>query len=95
MSMPSRFAIHDMRSLVDQRRRRSRAWDIRFVAAVLLLYGCVGAAFFAVEWLHATPDGAPVTAQELRDWRSGRTGLHPLVRPLVPEPSGSAPSEGR
>lgn len=95
MRMPSRFAIHDMRSIVDERRRHSRHWDIRFVAAVLLLYGCIGAAFFAVEWLHATPDGAPVTDQELRDWRSGRTGLHPLMRPHVPGSPGSAPSEGR
>lgn len=95
MRMPSRFAIHDMRSVADERRRHSRDWDVRFVAAVLLLYGCIGAAFFAVEWLHAAPDAAPVTAQELRDWRAGRTGLHPIVRPLAPEPFGSAPSEGR
>ncbi len=95
MNMPSRFAIHDMRSLAEERRRRSRSWDMRFVAAVLLLYGCLGAAFFAVEWLHAAPDGAPVTAQELRDWRSGRTGLHPVLRPRAPEPYASAPSEGR
>jgi hypothetical protein len=95
MSMPSRFAIHDMRSLEDDRRRRSRDWDVRFVAAVLMLYGCIGAAFFVVEWMHAAPDNAPVTEQELRNWHSGRAGLHPVVRPLAPEPPGSAPSEGR
>lgn len=95
MSVPSRFSIHDMRSLEKDRRRRSRDWDYRFVMAVLLLYGCVGAAFFAVEWMHAAPDDAPATAQELRDWRSGRAGLHPVVRPLALEPPGSGPSEGR
>lgn len=95
MSVPSRFSIHDMRSLERERRRRSRDWDYRFVMAVLLFYGCVGAAFFAVEWMHAAPDDVPATAQELRDWRSGRAGLHPVVRPLALEPSGSVPSEGR
>ncbi|MGE0424066.1 MAG: hypothetical protein AB7O88_17500 [Reyranellaceae bacterium] len=95
MSRPSRFAVHDMRSLEGDRRRRSSDWDIRFVTAVLMLYGCIGAAFFAVEWMHAAPDDAPVTAQELRDWGSGRAGPHPLVRPPVSAPSGSAPSEGR
>jgi hypothetical protein len=95
MSMPSRFIVHDMRSPENDRRRRSRDWDLRFVAAVLMLYGCIGAAFIAVDWLHAAPDDAPATAQELRDWRSGRAGPHPLVRPLVPEPSARTPSEGR
>jgi hypothetical protein len=95
MSGSSRFAIHDMRSVEAARRKRSREWDYRFVMAVLLLYGCVGVAFFAVEWMHAAPDDQPATAQELRDWRSGRAGLHPVVRPLALEPPGSAPSEGR
>lgn len=95
MNTPSRFTIHDIRSLEKERRRRSRDWDYRFVMAVLLLYGCVGVAFFAVEWMHAAPDDAPATAQELRDWRSGRAGLHPVVRPLALEPPGSVPSEGR
>ena len=95
MNVPSRFSIHNMRGLEENRRRRSRDWDVRFVAAVLLLYGCIGVAFFAVEWMHAAPDDAPATAQELRDWRSGRPGLHPVVRPLALEPPGSAPSEGR
>jgi len=95
MSQPSRFAIHDVRSVERDRKRRSRDWDYRFVMAVLLLYGCVGLAFFAVEWMHAAPDNAPPTEQELRDWRTGRTGLHPVVRPLALEPPGSVPSEGR
>lgn len=95
MTTPSRFAIHDMQRLEDERRRRSRDWDVRFVTAVLMLYGCIGVAFFAVDWLHAAPDNTPATAQELRDWRSGRAGLHPVVRPLALEPPGSTPSEGR
>ena len=94
MSSPPRFAIHNMRTVDAERRRRSRHWDFRFVMAVLLLYGCLGVAFFAVEWMHTAPDNAPPTAQELRDWSTVR-GLHPLVRPLVPEPSSSPPSEGR
>jgi hypothetical protein len=95
MSQQSRFTIHDLQSVERDRKRRSRDWDYRFVMAVLLLYGCLGLAFFAVEWMHAAPDDAPATEQELRDWRSGRTGLHPVVRPLALEPPGSAPSEGR
>ena len=59
MSRPSRFAIHDMRSIDAARRRRSRHLDFRFVMAVLLLYGCVGVAFFAVEWMHTAPDDKP------------------------------------
>ncbi len=94
MSGPSRFAIHDMRSIDAERRRRSRHWNFRFVMAVLLLYGCLGVAFFAVEWMHATPDHMPPTAQELRDWHTGR-GLHPVVRPLALEPPGNGPAEGR
>ena len=94
MSGPSRFAIHNMRSVDAERRRRSRHWDYRFVMAVLLLYGCFGVAFFAVEWMHAAPDNKPPTAQELRDWNTGR-GLHPVVRPLALEPPGTGPAEGR
>jgi hypothetical protein len=95
MSSPSRFTIHDMRSIDAARRRRSRHWDFRFVMAVLLLYGCVGVAFFAVEWMHAAPDNKPPTVQELNDSRTGRTGLHPVVRPLALEPPGTGPAEGR
>lgn len=92
MNAPRRFAIHDMRSLEAARKRHSRDWDYRFVMAVLLLYGCVGVAFFAVDWMHATPDSEPPSVQELRDWRSGRAGLHPIMRPHASEP---APAEGR
>lgn len=95
MSMTSRFAVHDTRRLEHDRRRRSRGWDVRFVAAVLMLYGCIGVAFFAVEWMHAAPDDAPATEQELRDWRSGRAAPHPAVPPPALEPPGSAASEGR
>ena len=95
MSMPSRFAIHDVRKVEADRRRRSRDWNVRFVAAVLMLYGCLGVAFFAVEWMHAALDDTPATAQELRDWRPGRTGLHPVVRPHALEPAGTVPAEGR
>lgn len=95
MSLPSRFAVHDLCSLEDDRRRRSRDWDMRFVTAVLMLYGCIGVAFLAVDWMDAAPDDAPVTVRELRDWGSGRAGPPPVVRPLVSGPSGSAPSEGR
>ena len=84
-----------MRGLAQDRRRRSRDWDYRFVMAVLLLYGCVGVAFFAVEWMHAAPDDTPASAQELNDWRSGRTGLHPVARPHALEPAGAGPAEGR
>ena len=95
MSKPSRFAIHDIRGIDAARRRHSRDWDYRFVMAVLLLYGCVGVAFFAVDWMHATPDDVPASAQELRDWDSGRVGLHPIVRPHALEPAGTVPAEGR
>jgi len=40
------------------------------------------------------PDNKPPTAQELRDWNTGR-GLHPVVRPLALEPPGAGPAEGR
>lgn len=94
MRMPSRFAVHDVRSVQEQRHRLSRQWDFRFVSAVLLLYGCLGAAFLAVEWLHAAPDDEPPSVQELRDWR-GRSGLHPVIRPHAAEPAAATPGERR
>lgn len=94
MSQPRRFAIHDVRSLEAARRRHSRDWDFRFIMAVLLLYGCVGVAYFAVDWLHAAPDDEPPSVQELRDWRA-RSGVHPIIRTHAHEPASPTPVEGR
>lgn len=94
MTAPQRFAIHDLRNLEAARKRHSRDWDYRFIMAVLLLYGCVGLAFFAVDWMHAAPDSEPPSIQEMRDWNPGRPGLHPIVRPHAQEPAAT-PAEDR
>ncbi|QQS14578.1 MAG: hypothetical protein IPK81_10695 [Rhodospirillales bacterium] len=50
---PRGFAVHRLADIPARPRRDD--WNYRFVCAVLLLYGCVGAAFFLVEWTSVDP----------------------------------------
>lgn len=95
---PSGFAVRRLEDLLPP--PAGRDWDVRFVSAVLLFYGLMGASFYLVDWLNDEPP-APVPALETARPDDGASDgarfpyLMRLPRLLKDQAAGDGPREPR
>lgn len=93
------FAVRRLQELLPP--SSGRDWDVRFVSAVLLLYGLVGASFYLVDWLNdvpAVPAPVPEVMQPFDgDGASDAARVPYLVRlpQVLKQRSADVPPESR